>query len=118
MAAEGLEKITEIPVEFFKDGTAFIKKCQKPSQQGTYIWIIVKNSHGATPGTSDNDGAGWFRGLVPRTVHVRIFLAFRGELYLVHSVASFESFLWMAIGVAVVAYGFDLALPYYFSYCY
>ena len=28
MAAEGLEKLTEVPVEFFKDGSAFVKKCQ------------------------------------------------------------------------------------------
>lgn len=34
MAAEGLEKITEVPVEFFKDGSAFVKKCQKPTKKG------------------------------------------------------------------------------------
>lgn len=27
------EKITEIPLEFVKDGTTFIKKCKKPNQQ-------------------------------------------------------------------------------------
>lgn len=36
MAAEGLEKITEIPVEFFKDGSAFVKKCKKPDKKGMY----------------------------------------------------------------------------------
>ncbi|KAL7662396.1 hypothetical protein ABC855_g4643 [[Candida] zeylanoides] len=39
MAAEGLEKITEVPLEFFKDGSAFIKKCQKPDQK-EYLKII------------------------------------------------------------------------------
>jgi len=39
MAAEGVEKLTEIPVEFFKDGSAFIKKCQK-SDQKEYFKII------------------------------------------------------------------------------
>ncbi|KAF8004828.1 hypothetical protein OXX80_003157 [Metschnikowia pulcherrima] len=37
--AEGLEKITEIPSGFIKDGTAFIKKCQKPTQK-EYFKII------------------------------------------------------------------------------
>ncbi|KAI5952915.1 hypothetical protein KGF54_003782 [Candida jiufengensis] len=39
MAAEGIEKITEVPVEFFKDGSAFVKKCQKPDQK-EYFKII------------------------------------------------------------------------------
>lgn len=39
MAAEGIEKITEVPVEFFKDGLAFIKKCQKPDRN-EYTKII------------------------------------------------------------------------------
>ena len=39
MAAEGVEKLTEIPFEFFKDGSAFIKKCQKPDQK-EYFKII------------------------------------------------------------------------------
>lgn len=34
MAAEGFEKLAEVPAEFFKDGTAFIKKCQKPDKKG------------------------------------------------------------------------------------
>lgn len=32
--ADGIEKITEVPVEFFKDGTAFVKRCQKPDKKG------------------------------------------------------------------------------------
>ena len=36
MASEGLEKLTEVPLEFFKDGSAFIKKCQKPDKKGMY----------------------------------------------------------------------------------
>ncbi|ONH66131.1 Protein transport protein SSS1 [Cyberlindnera fabianii] len=39
MASEGLEKITEVPVEFFKDGAAFVKKCTKPDQK-EYLKII------------------------------------------------------------------------------
>lgn len=39
MAAEGLEKLTEVPVEFFKDGSAFVKKCQKPDEK-EYLKII------------------------------------------------------------------------------
>ncbi|CCG25441.1 Sss1 protein [Candida orthopsilosis Co 90-125] len=39
MAAEGVEKLTEVPVEFFKDGSVFIKKCQKPDQK-EYFKII------------------------------------------------------------------------------
>ncbi|CAK7902342.1 protein transport protein Sss1p [[Candida] anglica] len=39
MAAEGLEKFTEVPVEFFKDGSAFVKKCQKPTKK-EYFQII------------------------------------------------------------------------------
>ncbi|EMG45452.1 Protein transport protein, putative [Candida maltosa Xu316] len=39
MAAEGLEKLTEVPVEFFKDGSAFVNKCQKPNQK-EYLKII------------------------------------------------------------------------------
>lgn len=34
--AEGLEKIAEVPVEFFKDGSAFVRKCQKPTKKGMY----------------------------------------------------------------------------------
>ncbi|KAF5212429.1 putative translocon subunit [Clavispora lusitaniae] len=37
--AEGLEKITEVPVEFFKDGSAFVRKCQKPNKT-EYMRII------------------------------------------------------------------------------
>lgn len=32
--AEGLEKIAEVPVEFFKEGSMFVKKCQKPTRKG------------------------------------------------------------------------------------
>lgn len=32
--ADGIEKITEVPVEFFKDGTAFVKRCQRPDKKG------------------------------------------------------------------------------------
>ncbi|CUM48200.1 uncharacterized protein AC631_02387 [Debaryomyces fabryi] len=39
MASEGLEKLTEVPLEFFKDGSAFIKKCQKPDKK-EYMKII------------------------------------------------------------------------------
>lgn len=39
MAAEGLEKITEVPVEFFKDGSAFVSKCTKPDKK-EYLKII------------------------------------------------------------------------------
>lgn len=41
MAAEGLEKITEVPVEFFKDGTAFIRKCHKPDRKGMCALIFA-----------------------------------------------------------------------------
>lgn len=37
--AEGLEKFTEVPAEFFKDGSAFVKKCQKPDKK-EYFKII------------------------------------------------------------------------------
>ncbi|CAN3358966.1 protein transport protein Sss1p [Diutina catenulata] len=39
MASEGIEKLTEVPVEFFKDGSAFVKKCQKPTKK-EYMKII------------------------------------------------------------------------------
>ncbi|ODQ78648.1 hypothetical protein BABINDRAFT_64255 [Babjeviella inositovora NRRL Y-12698] len=39
MAAEGLEKITEVPTEFIRDGSAFIKKCTKPDKK-EYLKII------------------------------------------------------------------------------
>ncbi|KAK6205577.1 uncharacterized protein RJT21DRAFT_118080 [Scheffersomyces amazonensis] len=39
MASEGLEKFTEVPVEFFKDGSAFVKKCTKPDSK-EYFKII------------------------------------------------------------------------------
>lgn len=41
MAAEGLEKFTEVPVEFFNDGAAFVKKCTKPDQKGMYLCISL-----------------------------------------------------------------------------
>ncbi len=34
MAGDGLEKFTEVPVEFFKDGSAFVQKCTKPDKKG------------------------------------------------------------------------------------
>lgn len=34
MANDGLEKITEIPVEFLKEGTTFLNKCTKPDGPG------------------------------------------------------------------------------------
>lgn len=34
--AEGFEKFTEVPAEFLKDGTAFVKRCQKPDRKGMY----------------------------------------------------------------------------------
>lgn len=34
--AEGIEKLAEVPVEFFKDGSAFVRKCQKPTQKGMW----------------------------------------------------------------------------------
>ncbi|CAI5758149.1 unnamed protein product [Candida verbasci] len=37
--ADGIEKLTEVPVEFFKDGSAFVKKCSKPDQK-EYFKII------------------------------------------------------------------------------
>ncbi|CDO53518.1 similar to Saccharomyces cerevisiae YDR086C SSS1 Subunit of the Sec61p translocation complex that forms a channel for passage of secretory proteins through the endoplasmic reticulum membrane [Geotrichum candidum] len=30
MAGDGLEKVTEIPVEFIKEGTTFLNRCTKP----------------------------------------------------------------------------------------
>ncbi|CCH46227.1 hypothetical protein BN7_5818 [Wickerhamomyces ciferrii] len=39
MAGDGLEKFTEVPIEFFKDGTAFVQKCTKPDKK-EYIKII------------------------------------------------------------------------------
>lgn len=44
MAAEGLEKFTEVPVEFFNDGAAFVKKCTKPDQKGMYLCISLWSS--------------------------------------------------------------------------
>lgn len=38
--AEGLEKFTEVPVEFFKDGSAFLRKCQRPDKKGKLIKMI------------------------------------------------------------------------------
>ncbi|GBL50064.1 Sec61p translocation complex subunit [Candidozyma auris] len=37
--AEGIEKLAEVPVEFFKDGSAFVRKCQKPTQK-EYLKIV------------------------------------------------------------------------------
>lgn len=33
--ADGLEKLAEAPSDFLRDGTAFIRKCQKPTRNGT-----------------------------------------------------------------------------------
>lgn len=34
MAGEGFEKISEIPVEFIKEGTTFLNRCTKPDASG------------------------------------------------------------------------------------
>lgn len=34
MASDGFEKVVEVPVEFVKDGSAFVRKCAKPTQKG------------------------------------------------------------------------------------
>lgn len=34
MAKDGLESITQVPVDFVKDGSAFIQKCTKPDKKG------------------------------------------------------------------------------------
>lgn len=41
--AEGLEKITEVPVEFFKDGSAFVRKCQKPNKTGMCAVFLAQD---------------------------------------------------------------------------
>ncbi|CDK24171.1 unnamed protein product [Kuraishia capsulata CBS 1993] len=38
--AEGIEGITEVPVEFVKSGVQFVAKCTKPSQKE--YWKIVR----------------------------------------------------------------------------
>ncbi|CAM9024627.1 unnamed protein product [Wickerhamomyces anomalus] len=38
MAGDGLEKFTEVPVEFFKDGSAFVQKCTKPDKKGDCVY--------------------------------------------------------------------------------
>jgi protein transport protein SEC61 subunit gamma-like protein len=45
MAAEGLEKLTEVPVEFFKDGAAFVQKCTKPDKRGECDLHLHGHSH-------------------------------------------------------------------------
>jgi protein transport protein SEC61 subunit gamma and related proteins len=35
--ADGLEKITDIPTEFIKEGTTFINRCTKPDQKGEWM---------------------------------------------------------------------------------
>ncbi|ODV94426.1 hypothetical protein PACTADRAFT_51263 [Pachysolen tannophilus NRRL Y-2460] len=37
--AEGMEKLTEVPTEFIREGTAFINKCTKPDQK-EYLRVI------------------------------------------------------------------------------
>ncbi|GMM36789.1 translocon subunit [Saccharomycopsis crataegensis] len=37
--ADGFEKALEVPVDFVKDGSAFVRKCTKPSQK-EYVQII------------------------------------------------------------------------------
>lgn len=37
MASDGLEKITEVPYEFVKEGQTFIQRCKKPDGPGTLI---------------------------------------------------------------------------------
>lgn len=36
MANDGLEKITEVPYEFVKEGQTFIQRCKKPDANGTF----------------------------------------------------------------------------------
>lgn len=44
--AEGLEKITEVPVEFFKDGSAFVRKCTKPNKTGMCcVFVPISNRY-------------------------------------------------------------------------
>lgn len=47
MAADGLEKFTEVPVEFFNDGFSFVQKCTKPDKKGTcfYLRILISVSN-------------------------------------------------------------------------
>lgn len=33
----GLEKISEVPLEFIKEGTTFINRCTKPDAPGMYL---------------------------------------------------------------------------------
>jgi hypothetical protein len=97
MAAEGLEKITEVPLEFFKDGSAFIKKCQKPDQKGTYVWVFV--------GCGDATAALARWPLWDTGVALRAVFAWRGELYCVRAVRCLlATVLWLALGVSVLSY--------------
>lgn len=36
MAQDGFEKTIEVPVDFVKEGAAFVKKCTKPTQKGGF----------------------------------------------------------------------------------
>lgn len=108
MAAEGLEKITEVPVEFFKDGSAFIKKCQKPNQKGTYIWIFVSQGHQEIKDLAD------FRDCIfYGNITVRSLCVIRGRPYKINSITcSLQSFLWLALGVSALTYTLGLQISY------
>jgi hypothetical protein len=44
MAGDGLEKVTEIPVEFIKEGTTFLNRCTKPDSSGMSFRSAVLNT--------------------------------------------------------------------------
>lgn len=125
MAAEGLEKFTEVPVEFFKDGSAFVKKCQKPTKKGTYLWIFVKlNKNVKLDDTVQPNYLNNRDDISPTlnlgTVCVRLVVAFRGDLYKVNTPpCSVETFLWLAVTLSLAS--FILQAPFtgmYFSFTY
>lgn len=53
MAAEGFEKFTEVPLEFFKDGSAFVRKCQKPDRKGMCYESRKQTCHAWLPLRTD-----------------------------------------------------------------
>ncbi|CAH2350515.1 hypothetical protein CLIB1423_01S11848 [[Candida] railenensis] len=113
MAAEGLEKITEVPVEFFKDGSAFIKKCQKPDQKGTYIWIFVSQGQNEIKDLSDLREC-----ILYGNVTIRMLCVIKGRAYKINSLTcTLESFLWSALGMTALTYSLGLQFSYfYFSF--
>lgn len=44
MAGDGLEKVTEIPVEFIKEGTTFLNRCTKPDCSGMSFRSAILNT--------------------------------------------------------------------------